>query len=375
MSKELWWKKMTKLELFWPVCCLCVFFCFFCEMACVDSKGPPRFVRWLEPEYRIVTAIWVKNLYLEWLKIFFPTCQVRVVRFYVRCPDHPSPPPLPRTSTASSRSQWASPDLICQFCLAVVVAGPHLRALDRSGRRRTSTGESRSAVGLAGAQPAKLEALWTSPDLNRRDSARCGPRRTSTGPQQPETKPYRMPKKMPDRISEDMPDRMSEDMPPRMSEDMPDRMSEDMPDRMSADLPTPDRMPDRMSENIPDRMSEDMSDRMPEDMPDGISNRMPDRMPTDLPNRMSDGMNWMPWWGSLETKWFWFVRWKLVSSKVWQHSRLWLAASGIHNTLLSMGLGCSNHWSRCSGVLAAISRSYSRNGTASLYHSRCLRMA
>ena len=53
---------------------------------------------------------------------------------------------------------------------------------------------------------------------------------------------------------------------------------------------------------MPDRMSEDMTDRMPEDMPDRVSNRMPNRMPEDLPDRMSDGMNGMPWCGSLEAK-------------------------------------------------------------------------
>ena len=61
---------------------------------------------------------------------------------------------------------------------------------------------------------------------------------------------------------------------------------------MSEDLP--DRMPDGMSEDMPDRMSEDMPDR--------ISNKMPNKMPEDLPDRMPDGMNWMPWWGSLEAK-------------------------------------------------------------------------
>lgn len=36
-----------------------------------------------------------------------------------------------------------------------------------------------------------------------------------------------------------------------------------------------------------------------------------------------------------------------------------------------MGLGCSNHWSWCLGVL---SHGFSRNGTASLYDWSCLRM-
>ena len=77
---------------------------------------------------------------------FFPTCQVRVVRFYVCSPLPPLPPPPPsvgsagphrgsskcsvqrRTSIASSRLQWAAPDL-------------NRGALERTGQRRTSTGE------------------------------------------------------------------------------------------------------------------------------------------------------------------------------------------------------------------------------------------
>ena len=93
---------------------------------------------------------------------------LRVVRFYVSCPPSSFLFPPPRTSSES----------------------------ERCGPRRTSNSESLSAVGLAGPQP----------DLNQ----------TSTGPQRPETKPYRMP----ERMSENMPDRMSEDMPDRMSENM-----------------------------------------------------------------------------------------------------------------------------------------------------------
>ena len=101
---------------------------------------------------------------------FFPTCQVRVVRFYVRCPapsfllsffpsflpSCPPPPPAPRwTSSASSWWQWSSLDVICQHLSAVCSAGPQRLAHDRCGPRRTSTGESLSAVGLAGPQPAR----------------------------------------------------------------------------------------------------------------------------------------------------------------------------------------------------------------------------
>ena len=90
-------------------------------------------------------------------------------------------PPPRQISSASSWSQWASPDFICQLLIAGSLAGSHLPALDSNGPRRTSTGESLSAVGLAGLQPARVWALWASPDFNRRESERCGPRRTSTG--------------------------------------------------------------------------------------------------------------------------------------------------------------------------------------------------
>ena len=92
--------------------------------------------------------------------LFFPTCQVRVVRFYVSCPSCSSPCPssssLPavgsarskhgapdcsgqrRTSTWSSRLQWAEPDLNSELPIAVSSAGPQPRAPDCSGQRRTS---------------------------------------------------------------------------------------------------------------------------------------------------------------------------------------------------------------------------------------------
>ena len=99
---------------------------------------------------------------------FFPTCQVRVVRFYQSCSPPPSPPPPSplrppprspdpsghsRTSTANSRSQWALPDLNRDFQIAVGTAGPQPRLPDRSGHCRTSTATSRSQ--------------WALPDLNR----------------------------------------------------------------------------------------------------------------------------------------------------------------------------------------------------------------
>ena len=41
-------------------------------------------------------------------------------------------------------------------------------------------------------------------------------------------------------------------------------------------------------------------------MSDRISNRMPDKMPEDWQDTMSDGMNWMPLWGSLDAKYFFY---------------------------------------------------------------------
>ena len=134
-------------------------------------------------------------------------------------------------------------------------AGPPLPALERSGPRRTSTASSQSqwalpdpnkraiAVDLAGLQPARVWALWASPDFNRRESERCGPRRTSTDLNGHKKSHLECQRECQIRMSEDMPDRMSEDMPDRMSEDMTDRMPKDMPDRMSEDVP--DIMPDR----------------------------------------------------------------------------------------------------------------------------------
>ena len=104
--------------------------------------------------------------------MFFPTFQVKVVRFYVRCAAPPLAPPSPRLS----------PDLICQLLIAVIVAGHHLPALDRSGsspdlilpaldrsgRRRTF-----SATALDRSGPRRT-STW-------KESERCGPRRTSTG--------------------------------------------------------------------------------------------------------------------------------------------------------------------------------------------------
>ena len=87
--------------------------------------------------YHIMLYHYVSIRYVKLLYSFFPTCQVRVVRFYQSCsPPPPPPPPSPprppprspdpsghcRTSTASSRSQL--PDLNRELQISVGTAGP-----------------------------------------------------------------------------------------------------------------------------------------------------------------------------------------------------------------------------------------------------------
>eukprot|EP00435_Cladocopium_sp_Y103_P024901 s1510_g6.t1 len=74
-----------------------------------------------------------------------------------------------RTSSASSRSQWALPDLNCKLPIAVGNAGPQPRGPDPSGQRRTSTASSRSQ--------------WATPDLNRERPSPVQSPVGSAGPQ------------------------------------------------------------------------------------------------------------------------------------------------------------------------------------------------
>ena len=148
---------------------------------------------------------------------FFPTCQVRVGRFYQSCSPHPPPPPSPPPTPppppppplppppvsprpclhqlprplppcqlvanlfANFRAQWALLDLNCRLPIWVGTARPQLPGSERSGHRWTSTagfraqwapldlnlGPSelsghrlRSIVGTAGPQPGTFRAQW-----------------------------------------------------------------------------------------------------------------------------------------------------------------------------------------------------------------------
>ena len=81
---------------------------------------------------------------------FFPTCQVRVSRFYQSCmpptsafTSSSSTSVASTSSTANSRSQWALPGLNRERKSSVGTAGPQPPALDLSGHCRTSTASAR----------------------------------------------------------------------------------------------------------------------------------------------------------------------------------------------------------------------------------------
>ena len=140
---------------------------------------------------------------------FFPTCQVRVVRFYVSCLLLSSPPPLLlllvlvllvsscRTSTTIIHVQCSLPDLNHDHPCPVFSAGPQPRSSTPSVRCRTSTDHPRP-VFAAGPQPRSstpsvpcrtsttiIHAQCSLPDLNHdhprsRSSTPSVPCRTST---------------------------------------------------------------------------------------------------------------------------------------------------------------------------------------------------
>ena len=110
-------------------------------------------------------------------------------------------------STWTSRVQWAAPDL---------------------------NRELQIAVGSAGPQPGSSGADWATPDLNRGALERTGQRRTSTG-DLPSGVGSAGPQ-LPEDMSEDVSEICQKRMPERMSEEMSERMSEDMSEDMSKDM-------------------------------------------------------------------------------------------------------------------------------------------
>ena len=154
------------------------------------------------------------------VKHFFPTCQVRVVRFYQSCcpPPPPSPhPPPPPVSPRPCLHQLLPPLPPCQlfaklfanFRAQCALLDLNLGPSQLSVHRWTSTWDLPSSVRTAGPQPGTFPAHFAPLDLNLGPSELSAHRWTST---------WDLPSS--DRMPEDMPDRMSD----RMPEDMPDKM-------------------------------------------------------------------------------------------------------------------------------------------------------
>ena len=150
--------------------------CFF-FLKYVQNAEPSRYTR-LSPPFL---------LYLVGgLEHFFPTCQVRVVRFYQSCssPPPPSPPPplhplpcsLPPCQLfaklfANFRTQWALLDLNCKGLSALGTAGP------QPGTFRAQWAPLDLNLGP---QPGTLRAQWKPLDLKLGPSELSEHRWTST---------------------------------------------------------------------------------------------------------------------------------------------------------------------------------------------------
>ena len=93
---------------------------------------------------------------------FFPTCQVRVVRFYQGCSSASSSSFFSSTTSASTPMfTSALPTLrqaLRQLPHAVGTAGPQLRGSERTGHRWTSSWDLPSSVSTAGPQPGTVRA-------------------------------------------------------------------------------------------------------------------------------------------------------------------------------------------------------------------------
>ena len=131
-----------------------------------------------------ISWIWPVSLGL------FPTCQVRVVRFYQSCsspssppPPPPRPPPSPPPPLPPLPSSLPPCQLfqaLRQLPHAVGPAGPQLQESERTGHRWTSTWYLPSSVSTAGPQPGTVRAQWAPLDLNLGPSELSEHRWTST---------------------------------------------------------------------------------------------------------------------------------------------------------------------------------------------------
>ena len=110
-------------------------------------------------------------------RFFFPTCQVRVVRFYQSCcppPSSPPPPPPPPVSPRPCLHQLPPPLPPCQllaklfanFRAQCALLDLNLEPSQLSAHCWTSTWDLPSLVRTAGPQPGTFPAQCAPLDLN-----------------------------------------------------------------------------------------------------------------------------------------------------------------------------------------------------------------
>ena len=167
--------------------------------------------------------------------LFFPTCQVRVVRLYVWWPSSVLFLLLPSSffvlvfqmsPDVTSRVQWSRTDFNRQ---------PQINrgALERSGQRRASTRGLWSGLGSAGPQPGGSRADWAAPDFNRGATERIGQRRTSAARRYVRRNVKRYVRKECQKICQKKCQKICQK---RMSEDMSEEMSRELSEDMSKDM-------------------------------------------------------------------------------------------------------------------------------------------
>ena len=156
--------------------------------------------------YIMLCYVMFKNILLSYIILykFFPTCQVRVVRFYQSCspysssssascpPPPPRPPPPPLVSPRPCLHQLPPPLPPCQLfaklfanSLRRLSAPSSLPTSQLSVHRWTSTWDLPSSVCTAGPQPGTCPAQCAPLDLNRGTCpAQCAPLDLNLGPAQ-----------------------------------------------------------------------------------------------------------------------------------------------------------------------------------------------
>ena len=149
----------------------------------------------------------------------FPTCQVRVVRFYQSAlPPRPRPPP---------RHPPPPPRLAVLFLLVLLLAS----SSSFSSTMSASTSTCTSALPTLRQALCQLSSPTLCAKLFANFPAQCAPLDLNLGPAQLSVHRWTSTWDLPSSVctaGPQRPDRMPEEMPDRMS----DRMPEDMPDKM-----------------------------------------------------------------------------------------------------------------------------------------------